>query len=519
MHLRFESSAAAIWRAPDSGRTVAPPSDGGRVRRKYLALLLLITLLALLVHGYHPAVEDGGIYLPGVKKLLDPALYPNSSDFFLCHAHWTMFDEMVAGSVRLTRMPFDYAIFLWQIGSIFMLLWACLRMGRACFKDPAAAWGGTALVAALLTIPVAGTALYIMDQYITARAFFTPAAMLMMVCAMERRFVRSCFWMAFTALVHPLMCVFGLSILLFFFLEEQRPALLYGLQQLRKAQGTAALLLLPLFPPVTEAYGKALDTRLYFFPLRWSWPEWLGIFIPLVLLLGLMRYGRRRGLQKVEQLSRALVVFGAFYLTLSLVLTVPARFGSFVELQPMRSFQLLYVMLFVLLGGVLGQSVMKRKLWRWAAVFVPLCLGMFFAQRQLFPATPHLELPGAVSPNPWVRAFEWVRGNTPREAVFALDPYHMILPGEDQHGFRALAERDMLADAVKDSGAVTMFPELARTWNEQMKAQQGWRHFQLADFQRLRRKCGITWVIVRQPGVPGLDCRYENEAVRVCRIP
>jgi len=33
--------------------------------------------------------------------------------------------------------------------------------------------------------------------------------------------------------------------------------------------------------------------------------------------------------------------------------------------------------------------------------------------------------------------------------------------GEDEHGFRALAERSMLADRVKDSGAVTMFPRLA----------------------------------------------------------
>jgi len=30
---------------------------------------------------------------------------------------------------------------------------------------------------------------------------------------------------------------------------------------------------------------------------------------------------------------------------------------------------------------------------------------------------------------------------------------------DDQHGFRAIAERSRLADAVKDSGAATMFPE------------------------------------------------------------
>ena len=41
---------------------------------------------------------------------------------------------------------------------------------------------------------------------------------------------------------------------------------------------------------------------------------------------------------------------------------------------------------------------------------------------------------------------------------FALDPRYMALPGEDQHGFRVIAQRSALADAVKDSGAATMFP-------------------------------------------------------------
>jgi hypothetical protein len=43
------------------------------------------------------------------------------------------------------------------------------------------------------------------------------------------------------------------------------------------------------------------------------------------------------------------------------------------------------------------------------------------------------------------------------DAYFALDPEHMRLPGEDQHGFRAIAEHSMLADRVKDSGLSPCF--------------------------------------------------------------
>jgi len=60
----------------------------------------------------------------------------------------------------------------------------------------------------------------------------------------------------------------------------------------------------------------------------------------------------------------------------------------------------------------------------------------------------------------------------------------MQMPDEDQHGFRAIAQRSLLADNVKDSGAVSMFPALAEKWQEQVGAQRGWKKFQLFGFFR-----------------------------------
>jgi hypothetical protein len=47
-----------------------------------IVFLTLITTLALAVHGFHYGIEDEAIYLPAVKKNLDPALYPFDSVFF-----------------------------------------------------------------------------------------------------------------------------------------------------------------------------------------------------------------------------------------------------------------------------------------------------------------------------------------------------------------------------------------------------------------------------------------------------
>jgi len=115
----------------------------------------------------------------------------------------------------------------------------------------------------------------------------------------------------------------------------------------------------------------------------------------------------------------------------------------------------------------------------------------------------------------------WIRHNTPTDAYFALNPEHMALPGEDQHGFRALAERSMLADTVKDSGAVTMFPALAETWKAQTDLTVAWKSFQAKDLVRLKEQTGISWVVVEDatsPAWAGMDCPYRNEAVAVCRL-
>ena len=86
------------------------------------------------------------------------------------------------------------------------------------------------------------------------------------------------------------------------------------------------------------------------------------------------------------------------------------------------------------------------------------------------------------------------------------------------HGFRAIAERSALADRVKDSGAVSLFPQLALDWDQQARAQKGWDRFSLDDFQQVARRYPVTWIVTRIPAIAGLNCPFRNTTVEVCRI-
>src|SRR3974390_507192 len=180
-------------------------------RLKEWAGLLLLTFAALLIHGYHPFVEDAEIYLPGIEKRLDPALFPTNTVFFLSHANATWFPAVVAASIRWTHVPFETALFCWHLFSIFLFLLALWELSARCFTDLRARWGGVCLVPALFPMPVAGTALYIIDQYFNPRNLTAGIGIFCLVKVLDKKYVQAFLLVVIMGGLHPLMAVFALG--------------------------------------------------------------------------------------------------------------------------------------------------------------------------------------------------------------------------------------------------------------------------------------------------------------------
>ena len=62
--------------------------------RRNLALALA-ALFSVAVHGYHLGTDDGAIYVPAIKKVADPSLYPLNEPFFASHARLSLFPNLV----------------------------------------------------------------------------------------------------------------------------------------------------------------------------------------------------------------------------------------------------------------------------------------------------------------------------------------------------------------------------------------------------------------------------------------
>lgn len=494
-------------------------------RWRNLTLLVLATILALMVQGYHPGLEDDAFYLAAIKRDLNPALFPHDADFFRLQFQATIFDKLVAASVRWTHLPLGLTIFLWQFATILLILWSCLVIARRCFSSKHAQWAAVIMVAVLLTIPVSGTGISLVDQYLHPRAVATAAILAAIVAILSGRRLLAGILLALAFMIHAIMASFGISYCIFLAWDKlawNRKTDTPSPNGADQRQFTKlALVLLPLgwiFEPASDAWRQAAATRKFYFLGQWHWYEWLGVFAPIALLGLFYWIARRNQLQVLARMAAGLIYFATFQLGVALVSMLPSSFERLRPFEPMRYLHLVYLLMFLIAGGLIGQYVLGTHVYRWLLLFAPLSLGMFYVQRQMYPATAHLELPGRPASNEWVAAFDWVRQNTPADSLFALDPYYMELPGEDFHSFRALAERSALADVVKDAGMAARVPRLAPRWLREVNATRGWRNFRASDFQALKNSFGVNWVVLAQPGVASMNCPYQNRRVLVCRV-
>ena len=494
-----------------------------------LARLFVLSVVAFLVMGYHPGLEDDAFYLAAIKRHLNPSLFPRDADFFTVQFQATIYDKLIACFVRLTHVPLDWTLLLWQFAAIFLILYGCWRISRRCFTDRSAQWAAVTMIAALLTLPVSGTGISLADQYLHPRNLAAAAIVAAVVEVLDRRLWLAGLLLAFAFANHAIMAGFGISFCVFLWWSLQ------GRDRRQWPIPMAAALLAPLgwiFEPGSDAWRQAASTRSFYYLNRWEWYEWLGVFAPLVLIYGFLRFLRPRPAESPEgsallPLASSLFYYGIFQTVVGLIVMLPPSLERLRPLEPMRYLHLLYLLFFLLAGGLIGQYVLRRHTYRWILLFLPLSAGMFYAQHQMYPATAHCEWPGTESHNEWLQAFAWIQHNAQVDSMFAFDPHYMTLPGEDYHAFRALAERSAMADYEKDGGMAARVPRLAPRWLKEVDARSAWRSFRPGDFQRLKSEFGVNWVILSPadaewsaaPGSEdGMTCLYENSQARVCRL-
>jgi hypothetical protein len=314
--------------------------------------------------------------------------------------------------------------------------------------------------------------------------------------------------------MHPLMAGYALAAAVLLFLVGTRR---YRAAWIACAAALACTALLQaLAPHESPDYLRVAFTRYYWFPSEWQWYERLGLIAPIILIAALLfrdRYPAWKALAHSTLLLAALsLAAAALFAHHGLATHLVAR------MQPLRCFQIVYIVMILMLGATLGELLLKSVPWRWGLTLAAFGAIFFAVQRATYPASAHLELPGRASPNPWVQAFVWARQHTDPAALFALDAHYITTDGEDAQCFRAIAERSALPDYSKDGGEAAITPSLTSAWVIGQAAQTGLNTLSDADRNARLAPLGVEWIVLNRTASTGLACPYANAVVKVCRL-
>jgi hypothetical protein len=496
-----------------------------------------LTVLAVVVHGYHPYAEDGGLYLAGVKRVLDPGLYPYGTGFTTAHLRFSLFAPMVAFLVRASHLGVMAVIAMLYVASIWATLFAGWQLATRAYMQFEARLGAVSLLALLLTVPVAGTSLMLMDPYVSARSISTPCGLFALVAMHDiarglRQHARIapasvvlCIAsLGLSLVVHPLMGVYALGCVLIFAVASLAGARLQlaaclGLCVLAAAVAIL-LLLLRWAPAPPPGYLEVARTRTYWFVSQWHWYEVAGLIAPMAVLAGVYSQKRSPAGEALKSLAQTGLIAGGLAVFIALLF---ARVGmsnyTVAKLQPLRVFQTVYVFTILCVGAAIGQTLLKRRILRWAGMIGALAVLLILVQCAAFSNSSHLEFPGIPQRNGWEQAFTWIRNNTDKNAVFALDADYITASGEDSQNFRAIAERSVIPDYSKDGGIASIAPDLTAEWIEGESAQKGLDRATDADRIRSLRLFPAQWIVLPRNAATAFRCDYENATVKVCRLP
>jgi hypothetical protein len=481
----------------------------------------LLSLAALLIHGYHPYAEDAGIYIPAIKKQLDPALYPHSSEFFMLPAHWSVFTRSIAVVARISHLDLAYLLLLCYVACLFLTLLASWKIAQFCFLTHSSGLLASSLVAATITMPAAGCALLLYDPYVTSRSISTPLILFAILRILKHRYFSAWLCWIVALAFHPLMaliCALFLALLL----VARSPKRSEYVFVIATALAISLLLLPQCKLGVSGAYRTAVLSRSYFFLNQWTWYELFGAAAPLFFFLWMAWKYRQVSGSPNFQISFAVVVFGMGAIFVAAAVTWIPGLLPFARFQPLRAFQLIYLLFLLLpIPAVLREITQSwltlRSKVAAASMLVALAAGMYVTQRHTFPSSRHLEWPWSKPDNGWQQAFAWVRVNTPKDALFALDPNYANSTGDDRQGFRAQAERSALPDRTKDGGVAALFPEVAADWRRSINLTSHVANLNDQNTTELR-EAGVSWILVPRGSASQLDCPYMNSAVSVCRL-
>jgi len=241
-----------------------------------ILFLLLITILGLLINGYHYDTVDHALYIPMIDRTLEPALFPNDYLFDEPSEEYNFWLPIVTLLARL--FPLEWIFFVGYVLTRFGLFWAIYHLSLNLFGRRGAA--ALAVLLLILPKPIGGTATATQDTFFTLRSTAMPIAIAFLIPYFRGRLVLTAIICGIAFIIHPITTIPLIFLLIYRLLiavvrhEKMSAEPSSFWRAPAKAFGVFLLCILPLLIRVF-LIDRANPSNLSFFSR--SDPQWIEI--------------------------------------------------------------------------------------------------------------------------------------------------------------------------------------------------------------------------------------------------
>ena len=400
-------------------------------------LVLFVVLATLNSAGYRYGASDQAFYVPAVIRHLHPEYYPRDAPLIDSQARLTVADEAIASIARVTRTSLPALFVVLYAGSLVLLAFAAIALGRIYFRTQMATL--TLLAGLTMRHAIAKTGTNTLEGYFHPRQLAFALGAWAVVSFLRGRDIWATLFIIAAGLVHPTTALWYAGWLAVAFVVANRrlvaPAVVTALVGCTIAGW--ALTVGPLAGRMHRMDPEWLATLVskdYLFPLEWPWTVWLINLSYPVLIVWLYEKRRAAGLVSTRETA---VMVGSLSLFALFVLSLWLNAARF---------QLSVVWALTEAGDA---SARRARLVALSVCALTVARGAYVAL-VAFPDRPMFA--PSLTDNDWGRAMAWTRQSSPTSHWLA-DPMHAIWYGTS---LRVAGEHDVVVEAVKD-GAIGMY--------------------------------------------------------------
>lgn len=468
-------------------------------------VLLFVILATANSGGYRYGAGDQAFYQPATELRLHPELFPRDRTLIESQARFTIVDEVLATTSRITRLDLPTLFFILYLLTLVATFIASSQLAQVMGLSPTAT--GVFLGLLALRHRIAKTGANTLEGYMHPRQLAFALGIFALTASFKRRWLPMALCWIVAAVIHPTTALWwAIAIVAGLVVTSS------GRQRVLMSVTLIAVVAGPFLArssglAVMDAeWLKVLETKDYLFASGWPPYAWIFnlAYLPLILLIGKFRNDARFA-------APALALFAAFVCAYAFT---EAHVALAVQLQVSRVFWLMDFFLALLAAWLVIDSAFAHRFGRMRPLVVA-AVALLVVGRGVYTlheagmtrASIQLNLPA----DDWTDAMTWIRSQ-PADWLVLAHPDHAWRYGTS---VRVSANRDVVVESVKDS-AISMYDrDIAMRTAERLAALSSYDTLNAEQALALGKRYGASVAVTEASRPLDLPLLHRNSTFAV----